>query len=209
MQGALAPALPEHPSTLLELRHASTARPMVVVVPERRLLAIHGAGTRVAADFGLATEVLRIVVDLVRASLPARPPFGLPSILEVCWSIPVPRTTEEVIEALEEPVRWRQMIELPRTASETAAIGAIDTARRLGGREVPLVRLLHVTEGPAAQILHLATDPASDAVARLYEFVFQSGLQPAGDLHELGVADPAALGRIRGRSIYRVPVSLG
>jgi hypothetical protein len=34
-----------------------------------------------------------------------------------------------------------------------------------------------------------------------------SGLRPAGDLHELVVADPAIVGRIRGRSIYRVPVT--
>lgn len=200
--------LPEHPSTLLELRHASTARPMVVVVPQRRLLAIHGTGTRAGADFALATDVLRIVVGLVRASLSPRPPFGLPSILEVCWSVPLVGTTEEVIEALEEPVRWRQMIELPRSASEVLALGAIDTARRLGGRQVPLVRLVHVTEGPSAQILHLATDPPADAVGRLYDFVFGSGLRPDGDLHELVVADPTVVSRARGRSIYRVPVRL-
>jgi len=208
MQGALAPALPEHPSTLLELRHASTARPMVVVVPERRLLAIHGAGTRVAADFGLATEVLRIVVDLVRASLPARPPFGLPSILEVCCSIPVPRRRRRSSSA-----RGASPLAPDDRAASNGERDRGDrrhrharAASRPGGAPRPAAPR-HRRAG--AQILHLATDPASDAVARLYEFVFQSGLQPAGDLHELVVADPAAVGRIRGRSIYRVPVSLG
>ncbi len=91
-------------------------------------------------------------VDLVRASLPARPPFGLPSILEVCWSIPVPRRRRRSSSA-----RGAS----PLAPDDRAASNgerdrgdrAIDKPRaRLGGREVPLVRLLHVTEGPAAQI---------------------------------------------------------
>jgi hypothetical protein len=49
------------PSSPFEVRHASTHRPLLVVVPERRLLAIHGAGPRSAADFRLATTVLRTV----------------------------------------------------------------------------------------------------------------------------------------------------
>ena len=54
------------PSSPFELRHASTHRPLLVVVPERRLLAINGAGPRGAADFRLATTLLRTVGEIVR-----------------------------------------------------------------------------------------------------------------------------------------------
>jgi hypothetical protein len=203
------PALPEQPSPPFELRHASTACPLVVFVPERRLLAIDGTGTREAADFALASEVLRTVAAIVRASL-ASPPFGFRSVLEVCWSMPSVGTTEEVAKTLDEPVRrWRQMIELPNPASDAQALAAIDAARRLGGRQVPLVRLTRLSEGPAAQVLHLAIEPMAQAVRQLYDFVFGSGLRPAGDLHELVVSDPAVAGMIRGRSILRVPIGLG
>ena len=65
------PALPEQPSPPFELRHASTACPFVVFVPERRLLAIDGTGTREAADFALASEVLRTVAAIVPLPLPS------------------------------------------------------------------------------------------------------------------------------------------
>ena len=54
------------PSSPFELRHASTHRPLLVIVPERRLLAINGAGPREAADFRLATTFLRTVGATVR-----------------------------------------------------------------------------------------------------------------------------------------------
>ena len=56
-------------SSPFELRHASTHRPLLVVVPERRLLAINGAGPRGAADFRLATTLLRTVSEAVASKL--------------------------------------------------------------------------------------------------------------------------------------------
>jgi hypothetical protein len=204
------PALPEQPTSRFELRHASTARPLLVSVPERRLLAINGAGSRDAADFRYASDVLRTVAGILLVSLPSRSASGYRPVLEVCWSMPPVCSADEAIGALEQPVRWwRQMIELPGSATEALALAAIDTARRLGGREIPLVRLTHLLEGPAAQVLQLASEPAGLAVRQLYDFVIDSGLRPAGDLHELVVCDPAVTGRIRGRSILRVPVRAG
>lgn len=198
--------LPEHPSTPLELSHASTARPLVVVVPERRFLAIHGTGPRDAADFRVATSVLRTVVDLLRAPQPR----DRRRVLEVCWALDPALTVDEVVEALDKPARrWRQMIELPSSVSDVEAIATIDLARRLGGREVPLVRQVRLTEGPAVQLLHVWTHPEAASVRRLYEAVTDAGLLPSGDLHEIVVADPLAVGAARGRSILRIPVGRG
>jgi hypothetical protein len=196
-------------SSPFELRHASTHRPLLVIVPERRLLAIHGAGRRGAADFRLATTLLRTVGETVRATL-LRDRRGEPlrSVLEVTWSVEPGLTVDEIVEVLSSPTpRWRQMTELPHDATEAMAVQAIDEARHRGGRDVPLVRLIHLTEGPAVQILHLGRDEALSSIRKLYAFVAESGFPAGGDLHELVVADPNVVGPERARSILRVPIA--
>lgn len=211
--GAIGP-LPDrdHPSSWLELSHASTAHPLIVVVPERRMLAIHGTGTRVAADFRMATTVLRSVGEILRGGLSRDRRADPRSILEVCWAFELDPDRaldlETIAETLERPRRrWRQMSEIPSAASEVGVIDAIDQARRRAGRPIPLVHPIQVSEGPAAQILHLSTEAEAETVRRLYQYITDSGLRPAGDLHEFVLADPETVGRGRGRSILRVPVA--
>jgi hypothetical protein len=208
MIGTNDPSLPDRVSSWLELGHASTARALIVVVPERRLLTIQGAGSRSASDFHLAKEVLLGVRELIRAALaPDRRAERRP-VLEVCWSVPQGLGVDGVVETLERPIRgWRQMVEVPGAASEADIEDAIDQARRLGGRTVPLVHALHLTEGAATQLLHLSGEDELLSVRKLYQFVADAGLRPAGDLHELVVADPLTVGLERGRSILRVPVA--
>lgn len=196
-------------SSPFELRHASTHRPLLVIVPERRLLAIHGAGPREAADFRLATALLRTVGDIVRATvLRAQGAAPVRSVLEVTWSVEPGLTVDEIIEVLSGPrPRWRQMIELPQTAAEAMAVEAIDEARRRGGRDVPLVRLIHLIEGPAVQILHVGRDELLSSIRKLCAFVAESGFRTSGDLHELVVADPNVAGQARARSILRAPIT--
>lgn len=194
-----------------ELRHASTHRLLFVVVPERRLLAINGAGPRGAADFRLATTLLRTVGAIVRGKL-LRVGRGEPvrALLEVTWRVEPGLTPDEVIEALSNPTpRWRQMIELPQAATESMVVEAIAEARRQGGRDLALVRSFHFTEGPAAQILHLGIDDELSSIRKLFVFIGESGFIAGGDLHELVVADPTAVGRARARSILRVPIAYG
>jgi hypothetical protein len=198
----------DRPSSPLELRHASTGRAIFVDVPERGLLAIHGAGPRGAADFRLATAVLRTVAEIVRTSLPHDRRAGpARQLLEITWPIDGSVTVDEIVEALDDPrQRWRQLTELPRLATEAAAERAIDEARRLGGREIPLVQMIHVREGRAAQVLRTADEPPMACVRRLLGLVLEAGCRPTGDLHELVLADPADVGRDRARSIVRVPI---
>jgi hypothetical protein len=198
-------------SSPFELRHASTHRPVLVVVPERRILAINGAGPREASDFRLATTLLRTVGETMRAMMRrARGTDPLRSVLEVTWPLPPRLTVDEILEVLSSPTpRWCQMIELPDIALESTALEAIDEARRKGHREVPLVRLTHLTEGPAVQILHLGRDGAVSSIRKLYAFVAASGFTASGDLHELVVADGNIVGSARARSILRVPIAYG
>ena len=203
----IAPGM-DRPSSPLELRHASTGRAIFVVVPDRRLLAIHGVGPRDAADFRLATGVLRTVAEIVRSTLPHDRRAGpARQLLEITWPIDCGVTVDEAVAALDDPrQRWRQLIELPRFATEAAVGRAIDEARRRGGRDIPLVQLSHVREGRAAQVLRTAGEPPSACVKRLLGLVLEAGWRPTGDLHELVLADPADVGRDRARSIVRVPI---
>jgi hypothetical protein len=57
------------PSRPIELRHASTDRPNVIVVPERHFLAIEGTGHPGASGFRLASAALRTAYEVVRSSL--------------------------------------------------------------------------------------------------------------------------------------------
>jgi hypothetical protein len=199
------------PSSPFELRHASTHRPLLVIVPERRLLAINGAGPREAADFRLATTILRTVGATVQRMVlrdrGAAPPR---SVLEVTWPIEPALTVDEIVEHLSSPTpRWCQMNELPNIATEAMAIEAIDESRRKGGRDLPLVRLTHLTEGPAVQILQLGEADQWSSIRKLYSYVAESGFRARGDLHELVLADRNSVGRERARSILRAPIADG
>jgi len=198
----------EFRSSPMELRHASTERPVFVVVPERRLLAIDGVGRRGADDFRQATTLLRAAAELLRASLP-RDPLRLEAhaITEISWPIDGTLTVGKVLEALDDPRQhWRQMIELPRDASDEGALRAIGDASRIAGRDVPLVRAIRLEEGPAVQILEIGDQGRSSAIRKLLQLVREAGFRPFGDLHELVLADTAAVGHDRARSILRVPV---
>jgi hypothetical protein len=199
------------PSSPFELRHASTHRPLLVIVPERRLLAINGAGPREAADFRLATTVLRTVGATVqRIALGRRHALSPRSVLEVTWPIEPALTVDEIVEVLSSPTpRWCQMNELPNIATEAMAMEAIDESRRMGGRDLPLVRVTHLTEGPAVQILHLGEVDELSSIRKLYAFVAESEFCASGDLHELVVADRDIVGQERARSILRVPIAYG
>lgn len=200
----------EIPSSPLELRHASTDQPIVVVVPTRRLLVIEGVGQLGAADFRMAGSVLRAVHDGVRASLRHdRFDDGPRAVMEVAWPTDSHVSLDDIARALttHEPLHWRQMIELPRLATAAAADAAILATRLEGGRDVPLVRFISFAEGRAVQILQvgaLADFPA--AITRLGAFIAESGARPHGSLHQLVFADPDIVPRDRARSILRMPI---
>jgi hypothetical protein len=198
------------PSLPLELRHASTDRPMIVVVPERRLLAIDGLGPASAAGFRMATSVLRAVDASVRVGL-HRDWFseGPKGIIEIVWLTDPSWSPEDVLRAFAEgePLRWRQMIELRASATAAGAEAAIRETRTAAGRDVPLVRLIAVTEGRAAQLLHLGgATSLSATIAQLYGSVAESGLRPRGPLHQLLFRDPDAISPTEIRSILRLPI---
>jgi hypothetical protein len=204
------PVTAEDASALLELRHAATDRVNIVVVPERRLFAIDGVGGPRGSDFRLASEVLRSAAENLRATLHQR--RGIESrigVIEVAWWIhPEPAPTE-MAEAFADRAKWhwQQMVEVADRATDEEAEAAIDVTRAQAGRDIPLLRLIHFTEGRAAQILQVAGPEAeAAAIARLYDAVAGLGLRVRGHLHQIVLADPDRVPAGRSRSIFRLPI---
>jgi hypothetical protein len=199
------------PSRPIELRHASTDRPNVVVVPERHFLAIDGEGHPGAAGFRLATKGLRAAHEAVRAAL-RHDHFmdGPRSVFEIVWIADPDWSLPELLRHLSErdALRWRQMLELPNAATVDLVARAIARARAELGAHGPEPVLFSVTEGRSAQLLHIgATTDLSATVERLHTFITDSGWQPAGRIHQLVFADPEAVPSDRARSIIRMPIA--
>jgi hypothetical protein len=197
-------------SDFLDLRHAATDRATIVVVPERRLLAIDGVGSPTGADFEVASEVLRRVARKLRARLKHERSIDTPlGLLESAWWAHPELPFDEMAETFADRSEWhwQQMIEIPPAATDSEAEAAIDEARREAAREQPLVRVIRFTEGRAAQILHHGgSESGADALRKLRDAVLTAGLRPRGHIHQLVVADPRRVPLDRARSILRLPV---
>jgi hypothetical protein len=193
-----------------ELRHAATDRAMIVVVPERRMLAIDGLGDPRAADFVFASKTLRIAADLVRLRVfRMRGVERRVGVLECAWwTHPEPPSTDLATAFADRSAwHWQQMIEIPREATDEDVAAAIDEARARAGRPAPLLRTIRFAEGRSAQILHvggLANQHRS--VQALYDEVGRAGLRPHGHLHEIRTADYEQVPDARARSILRLPI---
>jgi hypothetical protein len=198
------------PSDPIELRHAATDRATIVMVPERRLLAIDGVGSPASGAFRLASATLRQVGGELRSRL--HQTRGLDTrvgILECAWWIHPEVAPDAMADAFVDRTswHWQQMLEIPSRASDDEAEAAIDATRQRAGREVPLVRLIHFVEGRAAQILLLggvASEP--DGIRQIVAAVATAGARPRGHLHELYLADPDQVPVSRARTILRLPI---
>lgn len=202
--------LSEKPSELFERRHAATDHATIVVVPERRMLAIDGVGNPGIGPYRLATETLRTAAELLRLRLARANGGGAKgAIIECAWWVHPEPGRDEMAAAFADRSawHWQQMIEIPDRATDEDAAEAIDQTRHRAGREAPLVRLISVVEGRSAQILHTG-GPSTEAAAvtRLYEAVEAAGLRPHGHLHELHLVEPGKVPESRARTILRLPV---
>jgi hypothetical protein len=199
----------ELPSDRFDLRHAATDRAIVVVVPERRLLATGGVGSPRGADFKLASDILRLIAIDIRRRL-RRDQLPTPRVehLEATWSSQQIRPEDiPATWSTRSDWHWVQMVEVPSAATDAVVGAAIDEARMNAGRETPLVRLLRIAEGRAAQILHVGGHESEpDTLRRLFEAVLEAGLQPRGPVHQILLADPDVVPTGRAASIFRLPI---
>jgi hypothetical protein len=194
-------------SSFMELRHASTDRPIHVVVPERRFFAIDGIGAPNTIDYALAGDILRRVAHAAWAASPARPLVSSTPLLETIWWQPslavsaVPTAFGDRREW-----HWRQLIETPRALTDALARRVIDVAARAAGDPLDLVRLVAYAEGPAVQLLLVGdADGEPETVGRLFATLLAETLEPSGEVHELRLRDAGTVPAGRGRAIIRAP----
>lgn len=200
----------EPASDSFELRHAATDRAMIVVVPERRMLAIDGLGDTRSTDFTFASQTLRTAGELLRAILIRE--HGIErrvGVLECAWWTHPEPPSLDLAEAFADRStwHWQQMIEIPSEATDDDVAAAIDEVGARAGRPVPLVRLIRFAEGRSAQILHIGgASTQYRSVQALYDAVRVAGLRPHGHLHEIRTADHERVPADRARSILRLPI---
>ena len=197
-------------SDWLETSHAATDHPIIVVVGERRLIAIDGVGGPRGADYRLASETLRTGLRTLRSRLAhGRQVTWRPAVLETAWWTHPELPPGEVPAAFEDRSRWhwQQMVEVPDQASIEDVDAAIAETRGAAGRPEPLMRGIVLTEGRAAQMLHRGgSASAATTLTALFDLLAADGLRPHGHIHELRVADEMDVPADRARSILRVPI---
>jgi hypothetical protein len=105
--------------------------------------------------------------------------------------------------------KWTLMICQPDIVDAelaVAQIAAVTAKKKLArGHEV---RLEHFGDGPAAQLMHLG--PYVDEgpnIARLHDFVAESGKKLSGKHHEIYLSDPRKVAPEKVRTILRQPVA--
>jgi hypothetical protein len=197
-------------STFMELRHASTERLTIVVVPERRFFAIDGAGRPTAADFALATTMLRAAASVLRSrTARQRLQADRIGVVECRWWTQQRLPVEEWPRAFADRTtwHWQQLIAVPDRVSDRECEEAVDDAARRAGWPAGLVRLVRVIEGRAAQMLHVGeASTQAQTLRRLVAALPEAGLRPYGPIHELRLADDRDVPRERARSIIRLAV---
>ena len=197
-------------SDWLETSHAATDHPIIVVVGERRLIAIDGVGGPRGSDYRLASETLKKGLRNLRSRVAhGRQMTWRPGVLETAWWTHPELPPEEVPAAFEDRStwHWQQMVEVPDQAAAQDVDAAIADTRREAGRPEPLMRAITLTEGRAAQMLHRGgSGSAATTLTALFDLLAADGLRPHGHIHELRVADEMDVPADRARSILRVPI---
>jgi hypothetical protein len=197
-------------SQQIELLHASTDRPNVVDVPERRLLALDGIGDPIGPGFLAACEALVAGADAVAAIRRRRTggPVPLGHLEAIWWKEETTRWLEAVDSP--QPWHWELLIECPSRVADDEAVAALQgaAADRAALPDIERVRLIRFAEGRCVQILHVG---AFDTKAKLLPWLFGEiaamGLRVSGRHHEIYVTDPRRTAPGEWRTIVRYPVA--
>jgi hypothetical protein len=200
----------QDPSDWLEASHAATDRPIIIVVGERRLIAIDGVGGPRGADYRLASETLKAGLrDLRGRVAKGHTVRWRPVVLETAWWTHPELPPEDVPAAFEDRSiwHWQQMVEVPEQAGVEDVAAAIAQTRRAADRPEPLMRAITITEGRVAQMLHVGGSTSAVSTLRaLFDLLASAGVRPHGHIHELRIADEADVPPERARTILRVPI---
>lgn len=194
----------------IELLHASTDRPNLVDVPERRLLALEGIGHPIGPGFLEACHALSASAEAVAAVRHRRTggpvPLGHPEA--IWWK----KDTASWLDAVESPHpwHWEALIECPANIADDEVNAALVRAAANPGAllDIERVRLIRFTEGRCVQILYIGPfDAKANLLSWLFSEIAAMGLRVAGRHHEIYMTDPRRTAPEAWRTIVRYPVA--
>lgn len=181
----------------------------IVVVPERRCIAIDGEGEPGGPAFQEAMGALYGTAYTLHFMLRDRGVEAHVPPVEGLWT-----RREGEQDWAEGPVafdpaawRWTLLMPLPDEASEpeVEAARATAEARRTNGS--PRVEVRTIAEGVVVEAMHVgpyATEPAT--IAAMHELAASVGLSPHGAHHEIYLGDPHRSKPENLRTVLRQPV---
>lgn len=194
----------------MEILHASTDRPNVVDVPERRLLVLEGIGHPIGPGFLGACQALvasaETVAALRRRRTGGRAPVG--HLEGIWWK----EETDWWLDAIESPHpwHWELLIDCPSGVPDGDARAALIRAAADPGAvpDLERVRLIRFAEGRCVQILHIGpSDSKVSLLPWLFGEIAAMGLRVAGRHHEIYMTDPRRTAPDDSRTIVRYPVA--
>jgi hypothetical protein len=187
-----------------------SGRPRIVVVPERRCIAIDGEGEPGGAAFEEAmAEIYRTAYGLHFRLRDRGVNTHVPPV-ECLW---VRRNGAQ--EWAEGPVafdpsawRWTLLMTTPEDASEAdveVAIGATGARRPKGAPGRPERRT--IAEGLVVEAMHIGPYAAEpETIATMHRMAASAGLRPRGAHHEIYLGDPRRAKPENLRTVLRQPL---
>jgi len=182
----------------------------IVVVPDRRSLAIEGDGEPGGVEFQTAMSALYRTAYALQALLGQRGIDARVGPPEALWERQDGQVAWAEGETAFDPKAWRWtlMLGVPAEASDDDLASALAVARRKHPSEA-LTRLfvLAMHEGLAVEAMHIGPyDREPETIRRMHEVAHEAGLRPHGPHHEIYLGDPRRGDPERLRTVLRQPV---
>jgi hypothetical protein len=199
-----------HPTSYRDELRAQVDHVKVLVIPERRYLAMQGVGAPGAETFGEAMAALYPVAYALHFALRRHGIEESIGALELLMWRGEPGPVDPASFANSDGTAWswKLMLPIPPTAGEDDIAAAIDEVRskkapsRLGDLRVELWQ-----EGLVAQTLHVGPYEAeAPTIAALHARIVERGLRARGCHHEIYLSDPNRTAPERLRTVIRQPV---
>jgi hypothetical protein len=193
---------------LLKPYFTARADPALLTVPVFSYLMIDGKGNpNTAPQYVAALQALYSLAYTLKFSLKKTAEVDYPVMaLEGLWWAD---DMESFTQGQKDNWYWTMMILQPDLVTpESLESARVDVERKKPGLPVSTIRLERFEEGRSAQVLHIG--PYADEgpnIARLHEFIAQSGLQRRGKHHEIYLGDPNRTAPEKLRTIIRQPVA--
>jgi len=181
----------------------------IVVVPDRRCLAIDGEGEPGGAAFQEAMGALYGTAYRLHFQLRDR---GLEAHVPPVEGLWVRREGEQ--DWAEGPVafdpsawRWTLLMPLPDEASEAEIAAAIELAQARRANDAPWLEVRTFAEGLVVEAMHVGpytTEPAT--IAMMHQLAAAAGLTAHGAHHEIYLGDPRRAKPENLRTVLRQPL---